>query len=250
MSVITAARPPRRSLAQDLLVLMDERIRTGHYALGGRMPTESELMLEHGVSRTVVRETLSRLQQAGLVITRHGIGSFVTEELPRDTGFNISPAEIETILDVLHLLELRASLETETAGLAAARRTDAQVAQMYQALKEFEESARGDVDTVDADFKFHLAIAEATQNPHFYSLMRHLGTTVIPRARLNSPKIVMEDKLAYLERVNREHREICDAIARGDTESARAAMRLHLINSRERLRRAAEADAAAASATK
>jgi GntR family transcriptional regulator, transcriptional repressor for pyruvate dehydrogenase complex len=246
MSLSTVQRPVRRSLAHDLLALMDERIRSGHYALGGRMPTESELMLEHGVSRTVVRETLSRLQQAGLVVTRHGIGSFVAEQLPSEVGFRISSAEIETILDVVHLLELRASLETETAGLAAARRTEKQVASMREALDEFEKCARDNVDTVDADFKFHLAIAEATQNPHFYALMRQLGTTVIPRARLNSPKIVMEDKVSYLERVNREHREVCDAIERGDAESARAAMRLHLINSRERLRRAAKSDASKA----
>ena len=242
MALASAQRPARRSLAQDLLSLMDERIRGGHYPLGGRMPTESDLMLEHGVSRTVVRETLSRLQQAGLVVTKHGIGSFVTEHLPDDVGFRITPAEVETILDVVHLLELRASLETETAGLAALRRNETQVQQMRDALEELERCALENRDTVDADFRFHLAIAEATQNPHFYSLMRHLGTTVIPRARVNSPKLIMEDKRSYLERVNREHREICEAIERGDADSARAAMRLHLINSRERLRRAAEGD--------
>ena len=232
----------RRSLAHDLLSVMEQRIRAGDYALGARVPTESELMLEHGVSRTVVREALSRLQQAGLVVTRHGIGSFVADQLPDSSGFRISSAEIETIMDVIHLLELRASLETESAGLAASRHSEANLAQMRDALAEFEACARDSAETVDADFKFHLAIAEATHNPHFPELMRHLGTTAIPRARLNSPKIAMEDKLTYLERVNREHREICEAITRGDAESARAAMRLHLVNSRERLRKAAQAD--------
>ena len=71
--------------------------------------------------------------------------------------------------------------------------------------------------------------------------MRHLGTTLIPRARVNSPQLAKEEKSAYLERVNREHTVIFDAIERQDSDSAEAAMRVHLTNSRERLRRVAEA---------
>lgn len=70
--------------------------------------------------------------------------------------------------------------------------------------------------------------------------MRHIGTTIIPHARVNSPQIAKEDKSPYLDRVNREHKEILDAIDRQDPDAARAAMRVHLTNSRERLRRVTE----------
>ena len=70
--------------------------------------------------------------------------------------------------------------------------------------------------------------------------------TLIPRARINSPRLAMEDLPQYLRRVNREHEAIYEAIARRDPEAARAAMRLHLTNSRERLRQAREASEAAA----
>ena len=81
----------------------------------------------------------------------------------------------------------------------------------------------------------------ASPEKYFAEIMGHLGATLIPRARVNSPKVASEDLPQYLRRVNREHEEIYEAIARRDAEAARAAMRLHLTNSRERLRRAQEA---------
>ena len=90
------------------------------------------------------------------------------------------------------------------------------------------------------DFRFHLQIAQATGNPYFADIMSHLGTTIIPRTRITA--IRNHDRRGeYLSRVNREHEEIYAAIARRDPESARAAMRIHLTNSRERLRIAQEA---------
>ena len=229
-----------RSLAVDLVETLQSRIKDGTYVAGMRMPTEAEIMAEHGVIRTVVREAISRLQQARMVVTQHGIGSFVSESLPDEPGFRIDRVDVETVVDIVNVLELRVSLETESAGLAAARRNLRQLTEMQSAIDEFANCAAKGADTIEADFRFHLSIAEATQNPHFFDLMRHLGTTVIPRARVNSPQLAKEDKSAYLDRVNREHKEIYDAIERQDSDSARAAMRVHLTNSRERLRRVAE----------
>jgi GntR family transcriptional regulator, transcriptional repressor for pyruvate dehydrogenase complex len=112
---------------------------------------------------------------------------------------------------------------------------------MQSAISEFERCVSVGGETLEADFRFHLAIAEATQNPHFFELMRHLSTTVITRARVNSPQLSKEEKRIYLDRVNREHKMIFDAIERQEADSAHAAMRVHLTNSRERLRRFAEA---------
>jgi GntR family transcriptional regulator, transcriptional repressor for pyruvate dehydrogenase complex len=111
-----------RSLAVDLVDTLHARINDGTYATGIRMPTEAEIMADHGVSRTVVREAVSRLQQARLVVTQHGIGSFVSESLPQDEGFRINAVDVETVVDIVNVLELRVSLETESAGLAATRR--------------------------------------------------------------------------------------------------------------------------------
>ncbi|MBU2289199.1 MAG: FCD domain-containing protein, partial [Gammaproteobacteria bacterium] len=142
-------------------------------------------------------------------------------------------------VDVLAVLELRISLETESAGLAAIRHTAAQLTEMREALDDFERNVASAGDTVAPDFRFHLAIAQATGNPYFADIMGHLGTTIIPRTRIAAIRD-HDPRGEYLIRVNREHEEIYAAIARRDAESARAAMRIHLTNSRERLRLAQE----------
>ena len=235
-----------RSLAHELVEGIGSRIRNRILNPGDKLPTEAEIMREWGVSRTVVREALSKLQAGGMVETRHGVGTFVLEP-PAPSGFRIAPQEIETAVDVLAVLELRISLETESAGLAALRRTDAQLADMRRALDELAKGDSQGQDTVSPDFRFHHLIAAATGNRYFADIMSHLGATLIPRARINSSKIASEDWSQYHRRLSREHEEIYDAIARRDPESARAAMRLHLTNSRERLRRAQEAPATAKS---
>jgi GntR family transcriptional regulator, transcriptional repressor for pyruvate dehydrogenase complex len=68
--------------------------------------------------------------------------------------------------------------------------------------------------------------------------LQALGPKSIPRARLDDPRPVDPERLAYLRRVNLEHEAILDAIASADVDAARAAMRTHLVNSRERRRRA------------
>ena len=73
------ARRKHRSLAQELVAELSQQIRDGVIKRGDKLPTESAIMQAQGVSRTVVREAISRLQASGLVETRHGIGTFVLD---------------------------------------------------------------------------------------------------------------------------------------------------------------------------
>ncbi|QKH36709.1 FadR family transcriptional regulator [Achromobacter pestifer] len=233
---VTPRRRPR-NLAQGLVESITERIRAGDIRPGDKLPTESEIMRQFGVSRTVVREALSRLQASGLVETHHGVGTYALE--PSGGGdFRVDPADIGTVRDILVLLELRICLESEAAGLAAARRSPEQLLEMKRALDAFKSALDSGGDTVTPDFKFHLLVAQSTDNRYFADLMSHLGSAIIPRTRINSAKFAHEDRAAYLARVNLEHEDIYGAIQRQDAEAARAAMRTHLSNSRERLRRA------------
>jgi DNA-binding FadR family transcriptional regulator len=237
MTLLTTPRK-HRNLAQLVVAQLTEHIQNGALNPGDKLPTETEIMAEQGVSRSVVREAISRMQAAGMVETRHGIGTFVLAPTP---VMGIDPATVTTVRDVIALLELRIGLETEAAGLAAARRTDAQLGEVRAALAALQEAARRGEDAVELDQRFHLAIAQASGNEYFRAILQHLGANIIPRARINSARLTHADPVAYMEQVGREHEQIVDAIARGDAESARAAMRLHIGNSRERLRRAQEA---------
>lgn len=226
-----------RNLAQELVESLGDRIRDGRLAQGSKLPTEAAIMAEFGVSRTVVREALSHLQAAGQVITRHGVGTFVVG--PGDgVQFRIAPEQLATLRDVVSMLELRIGLETEAAALAARRRDETNLHEMRRALDELAAALEAGRDAVAADFRFHLEVARATQNPHFADLMTALGAGMIPRVRLDAPVPLTDERRDYLRRVNAEHESILDAIAAGDGEAARAAMRTHLANSRERRRRA------------
>ena len=228
-----------RSLAQELVTVLTERIRSGQLKRGDKLPTESQIMAEEGVSRTVVREAISRLQAAGQVETRHGIGTFVLDA-PSTGGFRIDPATVVTLREVLAVLELRIALEIESAGLAAQRRSDEQLVGMRAALDELNEGAAHATDAVSADFQFHLRIAQASGNHYFADIINHLGTSIIPRTRLNSARLAHDDQAHYMSRLMHEHEAIYEAIARRDSEGAKMAMRMHLSNSRERLRQAHE----------
>jgi len=225
-----------RKLAQTVVDRLSGRIRRGEFKPGDKLPTEYEITRAFGVSRTVVREAMSRLQAAELVETRHGIGTFVRPGADR-APFRIHEVETATLNELIAILELRISLEAEAAALAAGRRGAADLATMRRALDAFARQVSQSKDAVQADFRFHLSIAQATGNRHFADLIRYLGTMLFPRTRVNSAQLAGVKRAAYLGRVNREHERIYEAIARGAPDAARAAMRLHLENSRERLRR-------------
>jgi len=236
---LSLRRKPR-GLAHEIVESLGQRIREGRLVAGVKLPTEAEIMGEFGVSRTVVREALSKLQASGLVATRHGVGTFVVGA-GEANNFRIAPEQVATIREVVAVLELRIGLEAEAAALAATRRSAENLQAMREALASFAKAIADDTDAVASDMQLHLEIARATQNQHFAELMTYLGTMLIPRTRVNSARFAGEGLREYLLRVHAEHESIVDAIAGRDPEAARAAMRTHLSNSRERLRRAQEA---------
>ena len=237
-----AADPPavhksrRRGLVDEIVEGLSTDVREGQLQAGDKLPTETALMARFGVSRTVVRESLSRMQASGLVETRHGIGTFVRP--PQEGGnFRIDAADFATVADVISALELRISLESEAAGLAAQRRTPENLAAMAAALQAFMDGVASGADTVPSDFQFHMEVARATGNRHFAELMTYLGTMIIPRTRVNTQPVEPQERQQYLQRVHGDHETIYNAIRNQDIEGARAAMRTHLSSSRERLRR-------------
>ncbi len=101
---------------------LKDKILAGDLPAGHKLPSEAELIEEFGVSRTVVREAVTRLRAEGLVETFHGRGSFVLT-VPEPTSFTVESTAIRTHQDVLDMIDFRLGIETEAAALAAARLT-------------------------------------------------------------------------------------------------------------------------------
>jgi DNA-binding FadR family transcriptional regulator len=224
------ARRRAPNLAHDLVNELTQRILCGTFAVGQKLPSETAIVGEHGVSRTVVREALSKLQAAGLVETRHGVGTFVLERTAQ-VGLRLN---VDTLTNVRSVLELRMGLETHAAALAAKRRSDAQLAQMREALDDYGRLLANNDSCVKADRSFHVLIAQATGNNCFPEMLLHLGKALIPRTQLNSQERGGEDFSLLGKLAQAEHEAIYQAIRRQDPDAARAAMLLHLSNSMER----------------
>ena len=232
-------RQPRRlSLADRVTQDLAARIAQGELRPGDQLPTERALMERYGVSRTVVREAMSSLRAAGRLATQQGRGAFVLQPAAQTLSYRLDPSEAGDAEDVLKLMEVRIALESEAASLAAQRRDAAGLASLVRIAADFEASVADPGQSTVHDQAFHLCVAELSGNGHFAGLMTGLSPRLLPRARIDLFKDDEDARLAYLRTLQVEHANILEAIRRADAEGARAAMRLHLSNSRERLRAA------------
>jgi GntR family transcriptional repressor for pyruvate dehydrogenase complex len=231
---------PPRNLTAELIAVLRAEITGGKLSPGARLPTEQEMVASFGVSRTVVREAIAALRSDGLVLTRQGVGAFVAADT-QSRPFRIDNAALTSLRDILCIMELRMGVEVETAGLAAERRSPRQLLAIKAALAQIDTAiGRGDA-AIAADFEFHRAIAEATENPWFPKFLQYLGHYIIPRQTVRIEDRGSAEQMAYSQKFQEEHRRICAAIDAKDPAAAREAMRLHLTNSIGRYRGFAEA---------
>ncbi|KSU65289.1 FadR/GntR family transcriptional regulator [Arthrobacter sp. NIO-1057] len=221
------------NLASSLVDHLRERISSGDIAAGEKLPSENTLIASHGVSRTVVREAITRLQAEGLIYTRRGAGSFALTPPPEATPESQTHIP-RTLEERRQLIEYRLGFETEAAASAALRATEADLNAMDAALEGFEASLGNASVSMSCDFEFHLAVARATGNPYFSQAVQNFGPAMIamPRRRMDSADSVSSGRL---DAVAAEHRAIHKAIATQNPQLASAAMRIHLSNSMKRL---------------
>src|SRR5438094_5802476 len=155
-------------------------IKSGRLAPGARLPTEEALTRAARVSRTVVREAVAALRAEGLVITRQGVGAFVSPE-PQRAPFRIEPEHLRSLADIFNVMELRLGVEIESAGLAAERASKAEVRAIGAALHALDAAIAAERSAVEEDIGFHRAIAQATGNPEFARFLQFIGRHLIPR---------------------------------------------------------------------
>jgi|SRR5581483_2512756 len=215
------------SLTEELFAKMEARIRSGELEPGTRLPTQKEIADSEKVSRTVVREAVARLTAQGLTVSRQGSGVFVADTA-QYRAFQITPEELNELADVIKLLEIRLGVETEMAGLAAARRTTADIGAIQQALQNMVEQESDPVAAAKADRAFHMAIARATQNDYYVRFADFLGMRLVPPRNLYLRDSPQSAQVAYSAKVHAEHQAIVDAIVRMDTVRAREAARHHM----------------------
>ncbi|WP_051469746.1 FadR/GntR family transcriptional regulator [Chelativorans sp. J32] len=225
---------PAQSLSDKVAQALRDEILGGRYVVGEALPSESVMAGLFGVSRTVMREAVSRLKADGLVSTRQGLGVFVTS-VRQAQAFKIDHDPNAAVEAILPIVELRQGFEVEAAGLAAKRRTDADLAAMRAALDEMAEAmAEGNIRVgVEADVRFHSSICAASHNiyyPKLFDTFRDFLLENITVSRERSSRVTGRGSAAQAE-----HEALYLAIEQGDPEMARICARRHIENTRLRL---------------
>src|SRR5262245_40102200 len=134
------------------------------------LPSEAELGERLGVSRTVLREALKHLQAQGLVVLSQGRRARVRAADPRATIESLDVLLRRSEGSLLHLVEVRRPLEAEIVEIAARRATPEALAEAEAAIDAQERATTLDAQ-IDADLRFHRALAKATGNPVFALLL-------------------------------------------------------------------------------
>lgn len=213
------------------------RIRSGIYPPEMRLPSEHALSAEFGVSRPIIRAALGRLREADLIRSRKGSGSFVhgtaSPGAAGSGGDLLGFAPVETIADIQRCFEFRLTIEPEAAAKAALRRSEAALTAIEAAAVLLRQATDRQEHRDDADFAFHLAIAEASNNHYYASTLQALRSHVAVGMKLHG--LSLKGRRASLETVFAEHAAILAAIRAREPAAAAEAMRSHLTHSRDRL---------------
>ncbi|WP_449281941.1 FadR/GntR family transcriptional regulator [Leucobacter sp.] len=213
-------RVVRAPLAEQAADLLLERIRSGEWGLGERLPGETTLAPQLGVGRSTLREAVRQLAGRGVLASRQGAGVFVTAlDAPEDWDAVLRKA------DIVAVIEARIAIEVEAAGLAAERRTPSDLRSIRRALAHRDSLRTESHGLVDADTAFHRTIVAASHNP----ILVELFDGFTPRLRQ-----AMTDLLRFhadhADRADHDlHADLAQAVADRDAPRARDLSRSHLL---------------------
>ena len=211
----------REPLADSAAERLLERIRSGEWTLGAKLPGETTLAPQLGVGRSTVREAIRQLAGRGVLVTRQGAGVFITAlDAPEDWIRKVGRADIRAVI------EARTAIEVEASTLAAARRTAAELRALKKALEVRGSHRFGVEEHVDTDAAFHRAIVAAAHNP----LLLELFDGVTPRSRQAMIAMLRARGDHGDDADQAAHHCIYDAIAEEDPASAAATTRDHLVS--------------------
>ena len=201
-------------------------IQQGALEHGARLPAERVLAEQLKVSRSSVREAIRTLELQGLVVTKHGSGSFIdTQNLDavatlmtssQGEGMGAGEVQLQDIFEVRHLLE------PQIAALAAQRATPEDVERLAAILEEQQRQIMEGETGVDADTEFHFALATATHNTALVKVVSAVED-VLKRSRDQSLQ-----QPGRPQRSLDSHRQILEMVGTGDHMGAREAMEYHL----------------------
>lgn len=221
----------RETLADQIYGRVLELIAAGQIAEGDKLPSEHQISQRFSVSRPVVREALARLRDDGIIVARHGIGSFVRRRPPQGL---IDFAGADDVAGLMRCMEARLAVEPASARFAALRATPDDLHRIETSLAQLEKVMRDRQPLSEVDFDFHMAIARASSNEIFPRMLETTRGQMLAAIGV-AQTLTRIGTDARIETVITEHRQIAEAIRARDGEGAALLMAYHLTQARQRV---------------
>jgi GntR family transcriptional repressor for pyruvate dehydrogenase complex len=220
----------RSSLVGEVVERLRKVIDQKGMAGGERLPTEAQLIAQLGVSRTVLREAVGRLEAIGMIDVRHGQGMFVGDRDGLTSCAQLARSAMSiTNHDHKHFADLRCAIEYHAVRQAAERADPAQIAELETLFRKIACEDQTFDEAMRVDFAFHRKLVEIAGNPLTLDMFTMLQEFVLAGMKQVSQK-PRDFKGAY-----RIHRPIFEAVRAGDPDAAEAAMRKHMDYYNERM---------------
>jgi GntR family transcriptional repressor for pyruvate dehydrogenase complex len=214
---------------------IEQWVLSGSVGPGDKLPSVREICDMFQVGRSAVRDAITTLKGKGIVEVRQGEGAFICQV---QTSKIFEGLLFLSGTDIDNLYSVRKILEISTAEMAALHRKDEDLANMDKALYRLEKSDKN--DSWEADYAFHIAIAEATQNKVIVQLM-HTIATMMKNALIGCHQIISSD-LAVSETIFQQHLVIYEAIKENKPQKARESMLVHLTHVEELLQKSLQGE--------
>ena len=215
----------RETLTSRVFDFLFAQIKSGKVKPGDKLPTEKELTIKLGVSRTCVREAMKSLQALQLVTVRAAVGAVVSQPAP-GAWFNayLFAAAIQSEQRDAQT-EFRKILEVGLVSLAAEKADHLDILAMSKSIAAYEEALLKGKAPSKADVDFHTAVAVASKNPIAEMVWRSFVPPLTEQLRATTPTVPSGPAEGL-----RDHLRIFAAITERNPEKARSAMRAHLEN--------------------
>jgi GntR family transcriptional regulator, transcriptional repressor for pyruvate dehydrogenase complex len=204
-----------------------ERVAGGEWKPGERLPGNRQLATMFGVSMGSVREAISILSAEGIIRSRAGLGTFITNDPPLPKSPSVAPAvEAKARLydrsQIEELLEAREILEAQIAGLAASRATPDHIERLNEIVKQMQGGVREPALFSEHDIAFHMEMAEAAGNQVLFDAM--VGIRAQLKRDMELSAEVGARHFGDLQFSIDSHKRVVQAIEAGDQDLARSEM--------------------------
>ncbi|MDR1903631.1 MAG: FadR family transcriptional regulator [Treponema sp.] len=221
-SALKITKVKTASLRVQVYTQLKERLMQGVWKIGEKLPSESELCAQFGVSRVTVRAAIQQLEILGLVETKHGDGTFVKNFSSIEKLDTFHPLmQVEKKQDLITVLEYRKIIEKGTMGLAQEKASAEDISFLEETYRTMVNAKKDMAAYTCADLAFHYRLAEITRNPIIIKVYEILND-ILSTAMTDIVNLLGRDLgLIY-------HRKLIDSLKKGDKDKSEALMEEHI----------------------